>query len=121
MIGGEAAFPSWSQQINTTKRFTVLAAFGGAAVLDNETGPVWERTPSTGVGRWSNRLERCYTLEVGGCKGWGGPTIEELASLVDTSQPVATLPPPLILLLVCSRSTIGRLLPPQKFPVGRGS
>jgi len=86
------AFPSWSQQINTTKRFTVLTAFGGAAVLDNETGLVWEKQPSTGVGDWIDRLTRCYTLEVGGRKGWRVPTIEELASLVDTSQLAPTLP-----------------------------
>ena len=41
--GTKPAFPSWSQQINTTKRFTVLTAFGSAAVLDNETGLVWEQ------------------------------------------------------------------------------
>ena len=114
------AFPSWSQQINTTKRFTVLTAFGGAAVLDNETGLVWEKQPSTGVGDWINRLTRCYNLEVGGRKGWRVPTIEELASLVDTSQPAPTLPAghPFIM---CSRPSTGRLLPPPSRPATRGS
>lgn len=45
---GKAVFPpSWNQQINDPRRFTVLAAFGGAAVLDRETGLVWEQSPDT--------------------------------------------------------------------------
>jgi Protein of unknown function (DUF1566) len=81
------AFPSWSQQINTTKRFTVLAAFGGAAVLDTETGLVWEQSPSTGIFIWSIARIHCNQLTTGGRFGWRLPTIQELASLMDPNNP----------------------------------
>ena len=91
---------TWDQQINGHGRFKVLNEFGGAAVLDKETGRVWEQSPSTVVFPWTGSAtvldahSHCYQLEVGGRKGWRLPTIEELASLVDTSQvsPTATTP-----------------------------
>ncbi len=83
---------TWDKQINGPGRFMVLSQFGGAAVLDKETGRVWEQSPSTSYFIWFNALFHCYQLEVGGRKGWRLPTIEELASLVDTSQPAPTLP-----------------------------
>ena len=95
---------TWDQQINGHHRFKVLREFDGAAVLDKETGRVWEQSPSTdtfcwtasascpGTGLAPDALSHCYQLEVGGRKGWRVPTIEELASLVDTSQPSLTLP-----------------------------
>jgi hypothetical protein len=71
----------------------VLTAFGGAAVLDNETGLVWEQSPSTTTFDWHNAVVHCYRREVGGRKGWWFPTIEELASLVDPLvSPGPTLP-----------------------------
>jgi hypothetical protein len=81
------AFPSWSQQNNTHKRFTVLAAFGGAAVLDTETGLVWEQSPSTGTFIWSIAQIHCNQLTTGGRFGWRLPTIQELASLIDPNNP----------------------------------
>jgi Protein of unknown function (DUF1566) len=83
---------TWNQQINGQGRFEVLSQFGGAAVLDKETGRVWEQTPSTDADNWFNALHHCYNLEVGGRKGWRLPTIEELASLLDTSQTDPKLP-----------------------------
>ena len=86
------AYPSWSKQINTTNRLTVLNAFGGAAVLDNETGLVWEQSPSTNTFTWLTAPYHCNNLTVGNRKGWRLPTIQELASLVDPSVPFLTLP-----------------------------
>ena len=86
------AFPSWSQQINTTKRFTVLAAFGGAAVLDNETGLVWEQSPSTNTSSWIGAEARCIRLATGGRLGWRLPTVQELASLLSETQSTPALP-----------------------------
>src|SRR5262249_1977794 len=83
---------TWEQKIPGSGRFQVLNQFGGAAVLDKETGRVWEQSPSTTDIHWFEALRHCYQLEVGGRKGWRLPTIEELASLVDTSQPAPTLP-----------------------------
>jgi hypothetical protein len=83
---------TWNKKINGAGRFQVLNQFGKAAVLDKETGRVWERSPNTGSFTWFNALLHCYQLEVGGRKGWRLPTIEELASLVDTSQANPSLP-----------------------------
>jgi hypothetical protein len=91
VAAGATGFPSWSQHL-TKGRFTVLPLFGNAAVIDKETGLVWEQSPSTDSFTWVNALSHCYQLEVGGRKGWRLPTIEELASLVDASQPAPTLP-----------------------------
>lgn len=77
------AYPSWSKQINTANRFTVLKAFGGAAVLDNETGLVWEQSPSASTPTWLDAQIHCTILTVGNRKGWRLSTIQELASLVD--------------------------------------
>jgi hypothetical protein len=40
------ALPAWDQTLSSATRFIVLSNFGGVAVLDRETGLVWERSPS---------------------------------------------------------------------------
>jgi hypothetical protein len=80
-------FPSWSEQINTSKRFAVLAAFDNAAVLDNETGLVWERVPDTTARDFYIAHNHCNNLNVGNRKGWRLPAIQELASLIDPTNP----------------------------------
>lgn len=85
-------FPSWDKKITGSGRFTVLNQFDGTAVFDKETGLVWEQSPDTITRSWFNALVHCYEKEVSGRKGWRLPTIEELASLVDTSQPAPKLP-----------------------------
>ena len=74
--------PTWSEKI-TTGRF--VDALGGAAVLDKETGLVWEKSPSTSTYTWISAINYCANLNVGGRKGWHLPTVEQLASLVDNS------------------------------------
>ena len=83
---------TWENKIVGAGRFQVLNQFGGAAVFDRETGRVWEQSPSMSTFNWVLALSHCYQLEVGGRKGWRLPTVEELASLVATSQPAPTLP-----------------------------
>lgn len=52
------------------------------AVLDRETGLVWERNiSSAGVSVWHG--SQCTYTTIGGVQGWRLPTIAELNSLVD--------------------------------------
>ena len=64
----------------------------GEAVLDLETGLVWERTPVNDPQDWSIAVARCATIEVGNRLGWRLPTVQELATLVDTTQLNPALP-----------------------------
>ena len=85
-----ASAPTWSQILPDAERFTLV--MNNEAALDNETGLVWEQTPDTVERGWSSAIGHCYNREVGGRKGWRLPTIEELSSLVDTSQSRLVLP-----------------------------
>lgn len=77
------------------QRFVTLPAFNSEAVLDKETGLVWERSPQTTSARWIAARRTCIEKNVGGQKGWRLPSLEELTSLVDPSvaPPGPTLPP----------------------------
>jgi hypothetical protein len=85
--------PTWSIKLPASERFVVLADWKAylnapGAVLDKETGLVWEKSPSMEQGAylirpWNDALVRCYSLNLGGRQGWHLPTIEQLASLVD--------------------------------------
>lgn len=76
----------WNEKDNTTNRFEILASFNNEAVLDHETGLVWERSPSTEGRIWVNAMADCYKKNIGGRLGWRLPAIEEIASLVDPSR-----------------------------------
>ena len=85
----------WDQALPAAQRFVVLPALNSDAVLDKETGLVWEKSPqTTAVSSSSSRLT-CANKAVGGRKGWRLPYLPELASLVDPSvaAPGPTLPP----------------------------
>lgn len=86
-----AAAPTWHQILPAADRFK-LVMNSNAAVLDKETGLVWEKSPDTTKRTWTFACTYCYQRQVGGRKGWRLPTIEELASLVDTSQSNPALP-----------------------------
>lgn len=88
--------PTWSQKLQcdlfgdivVCPRFELV--MGGYAVLDKETGLVWEQSPGTGKYEWGDAVAACYMRGIGGRKGYRLPTVEELASLVDpqaTSSP----------------------------------
>ena len=76
---------NWDKKLPSASRFTILSAFGGAAVRDDETGLVWEKTLESAELSWTNARAACADKDVGGRKGWRLPSISELASLVDTS------------------------------------
>ena len=77
------------------ERFVILPAFTNDAVLDKETGLVWEKSPQTTAVSSSSVRLTCANKAVGGRKGWRLPSLTELASLVDPSvaSPGPTLPP----------------------------
>jgi len=83
----------WDQKLPVRQRFVVLAAFNNEAVLDKETGLVWEKSPQTAEEGWIFAILICANKTVGGRKGWRLPSMPELASLVDPSvTPGPTLP-----------------------------
>jgi hypothetical protein len=85
----------WDQNLPGASRFTVLAAFANQAVLDKNTGLVWEQAPSTTTAVFQDSTYGCANKVIGGQKGWRLPAIPELASLIDPSiaTPGPTLPP----------------------------
>jgi len=83
---------NWDKKLPTDTRFTVLTDFSSQAVRDNESGLVWEQNPSGGPTTWAIARGVCLNKTVGGRKGWRLPSVHELASLIDATQPIPTLP-----------------------------
>jgi len=81
------ATPSWDQTLPVSTRFIVLSNFNNQAVLDRDTGLVWERSPSSGAafGQASASII-CWRKTTGGRQGWRLPRAEELTSLADPSN-----------------------------------
>ncbi|HEX4969212.1 MAG TPA: DUF1566 domain-containing protein [Nitrospiraceae bacterium] len=75
----------WDKAMPASQRFVVLAAFNNDAVLDKETGLVWEKSPQSAAVSLPNARLACANKAVGGRKGWRLPALPELASLVDPS------------------------------------
>ena len=83
---------SWGAIVDVGQRYQALQNFGGAAVLDRETGLIWEQCPTTAEYVWMNlsaagaevdAVSSCSLRDVGGRAGWRLPTFEELLSLGD--------------------------------------
>ena len=53
------------------QRFVILPAFNSDAVLDKETGLVWEKSPQTTSAKWSVARRTCIEKNVGGQKVGG--------------------------------------------------
>jgi hypothetical protein len=88
---------SWSKKLPCDSqancpRFEVLSDFDNTAVLDRETGLVWEKSPSPDDTNWRNALLRCNDLNLGGRRGWRLPTVQELGSLMDGTRSYRALP-----------------------------
>jgi Protein of unknown function (DUF1566) len=87
------ATPSWDQQLPASTRFIVLSNWGNAAVLDRETGLVWEKAPTPSFSfTWVGASFHCVDLNLGGRTGWRLPALPELMSLVDRSRSDPSLP-----------------------------
>jgi hypothetical protein len=82
-VGPYYATPSWDQTLPASTRFIVLTNFDSAAVLDRETGLVWEKIPLNAPVDWGTAVLLCMEAKTGGRSGWRLPTIYELNSLLD--------------------------------------
>ena len=87
-VGPYYATPSWDQTIacvlpTNCTRFVVLSNFSEVAVLDRETGLVWERSPSPILTARFNAPILCSNRRTGGRQGWRLPRMDELMSLAD--------------------------------------
>jgi len=93
-----AATPPWSQKLEAAERFElVLKKWNGvmwvySAVLDKETGLVWQRDTDNTLRSHNEAFTYCYNKEIGGRRGWRLPTVEELSSLVDPLRSEPSLP-----------------------------
>jgi hypothetical protein len=81
--------PSWAQTLRATKRFALVMPVDGhglQAVLDRETGLVWQRVPAEPRAfEWHEARQFCRTENTGWRQGWRLPSVEELSSLLDLS------------------------------------
>ena len=95
-VGPYYAEPAWDQKKAPDSRFVVLTNWASQAVLDKETGLVWEKSPTPVTGNnWYGARDHCLIgLTTGNRKGWRLPSMPELASLIDASvaAPGPTLP-----------------------------
>jgi hypothetical protein len=80
----------WDRRLPTANRFKVV--YDGEAVLDQETGLVWDRHPGTFPSLWSVAIGTCLSSTVGNRRGWRLPRADELQSLMDTTQSTPPLP-----------------------------
>ena len=85
----------WDTNHPSASRFTT--AFPGA-VLDKNTGLVWEQAPDATVRVWSSISQPlgarnyCVNKNVGGTRGWRLPSVAELESLIDPTLPAPFVP-----------------------------
>jgi hypothetical protein len=76
------ATPAWDQKLPAATRFIVLSNWNQDAILDRETGLVWQRSPD-GSEIFFQGLLACSLAATGGRAGWRLPSLHELESLID--------------------------------------
>jgi hypothetical protein len=80
---------AWSGALPPSRRFTLV--LNAEAVLDNETGLVWQRIPADTTHQWQLSRWYCAVADTGSRAGWRVPTLSELQSLLNRANP--SLPP----------------------------
>jgi hypothetical protein len=94
--------PAWDQKLPASTRFVLvlfeevcansICAQMGQAVLDRETGLVWERSPSSSDADFRSALLACGTKVHANRLGWRLPSLDELTSLFDPTASPPRLP-----------------------------
>ncbi len=72
----------WDKNYPEAARFQKLAAFQNQAVLDKNTGLVWEQAPGPELMLWSDAAGWCLAKTVGLTRGWRLPSVMELVSVL---------------------------------------
>jgi hypothetical protein len=96
-VGPYYAVPSWAQKLVCSTaancpRFIVLTDWASQAVLDRETGLVWQQTPSAASQPWNEATLTCIGQSTGGRMGWRLATVQELLSLLDPTTGALSSP-----------------------------
>ncbi|MCP9438741.1 MAG: DUF1566 domain-containing protein [Nitrospira sp.] len=86
---------SWQEAHPAENRFEILPAFQNDAVLDKETGLIWELAPDSTRVTWNEARASCVRRVIGGQKGWRLPSPAEMRSLVGPAidAPGPNIPP----------------------------
>ena len=90
LSGCATGFTSWHQNLSVKERFEPV--LDGEAILDRETGLVWQRTPSQGPVEWEIAVGGCYNVWVGGRRGWRVPARYEMLTLSEKTSMHQGLP-----------------------------
>src|SRR5437667_9523665 len=79
------ATPSWDQKLVYFQRFICLSDWNNEAVLDRETGLVWQKAPDAFKTSWTLNDQFCNINNPsrGNRFGWRLPTSSELTSLIE--------------------------------------
>ncbi len=76
--------PAWSQKLQcdatACPRFDLV--MDGTAVLDHETGLVWQKVVNNALWTWAGAINQCNYINTGERWGWHLPTVEQLESLI---------------------------------------
>jgi hypothetical protein len=72
---------AWSSILPASRRFTVV--MNNLAVLDNETGLVWERQLTTVTHTYASAVGYCASNNTAGRRGWRVPSVAEITSLIE--------------------------------------
>jgi uncharacterized protein DUF1566 len=75
---------SWNRKLPDDERFAL--ALTGGAYCDLETGLIWQETPYLRPVSWKQAIGGCRVLMVDGRQGWHLPTVEQLATLIDSQN-----------------------------------
>ena len=78
------ATPSWDQTMPDSTRFVTLTNFNNEAVLDRETGLVWEAVLDITM-PWGDAMWYSTTREIGDRGGWRLPSVAELRTIFNTA------------------------------------